>query len=162
MPSRRPTTSKWESESSLLTPSDRRLSLVVRGIATDNSRLLGALTVNRSLLQTAFGQQDDGVDFVSYATGFTNTQVEPAVRGLLSRSYPQSKALTAAQFKQNQAAQVDTLLGLIYVLLAVAIVVSLFGIVNTLVLSIYERTRELGMLRAIGFTSPTDPPDDPL
>ena len=136
----------------VLTPSDRRLSLVVRGIATDNSRLLGALTVNRSLLQTAFGQQDDGVDFVSYATGFTNTQVEPAVRGLLSRSYPQSKALTAAQFKQNQAAQVDTLLGLIYVLLAVAIVVSLFGIVNTLVLSIYERTRELGMLRAIGFT----------
>jgi putative ABC transport system permease protein len=55
-----------------------------------------------------------------------------------------------AQFKQDQSNQINTLLALIYVLLALSVVVSLFGIVNTLVLSIYERTRELGMMRAIG------------
>ena len=46
--------------------------------------------------------------------------------------------------------QINTLLALIYVLLALSVIVSLFGIVNTLILSIYERTRELGMMRAIG------------
>ena len=68
-----------------------------------------------------------------------------------SRTYfPQARSRTAAQFKQDQASQINTLLALIYVLLALSVIVSLFGIVNTLILSIYERTRELGMMRAIG------------
>jgi putative ABC transport system permease protein len=58
--------------------------------------------------------------------------------------------LTADQFKKQQSDQVNQLLGLIYALLSLAIIVAFFGIVNTLVLSISERTRELGMLRAIG------------
>jgi len=72
------------------------------------------------------------------------------VNHLLSAHFPQAQSQTLSQFKVDQAKQVDALLGLIYVLLALAIIVSLFGIVNTLILSIYERTRELGMLRAIG------------
>jgi len=134
----------------VLTPTGERTTLVVRGIAQDNARLLGSLTVNRSLAQSAFGQRDDAVDFLAFAPGATNAQVQPAVNRLLHQSFPQAKSQTAAQFKQSQAQQVNTLLGLIYVLLALAVVVSLFGIVNTLVLSIYERTRELGMLRAVG------------
>jgi len=62
----------------------------------------------------------------------------------------QARSRTAAQFKADQANQINTLLALIYVLLALSVIVSLFGIVNTLILSIYERTRELGMMRAIG------------
>ena len=76
--------------------------------------------------------------------------MQPAVDRAARREFPQTQSRTAAQFKQEQARQIDTLLALIYVLLALSVIVSLFGIVNTLILSIYERTRELGMMRAIG------------
>jgi putative ABC transport system permease protein len=69
---------------------------------------------------------------------------------LLASQFPQTRSRTATQFTQDRANQINTLLALIYVLLALSVIVSLFGIVNTLVLSIYERTRELGMMRAIG------------
>jgi putative ABC transport system permease protein len=135
---------------SVLTPTDQRVALTVRGIASDNARLLGNLTINLALARSAFGQRDDALDFVSYAKGVSNAQVQPAVNRLLASAFPQARSRTAAQFKQDQAGQINTLLALIYVLLALSVIVSLFGIVNTLILSVYERTRELGMLRAIG------------
>ncbi len=135
---------------SVLTPSERHVLLTVRGIAADEARLLGDLTITRTLAHAAFGQREDALDFVSYAPGVGNAQVQPAVDKLLAARFPQTKSRTAAQFKQDQANQIDTLLTLIYVLLALSVIVSLFGIVNTLILSIYERTRELGMMRAIG------------
>ena len=135
---------------SVLTPTARRVTLTVRGIAADNARLLGNLTIALPLARSAFGQRDDALAFVSYAPGVRNAQVQPAVDRLLASAFPQARSRTAAQFKQDQANQIDTLLALIYVLLALSVVVSLFGIVNTLILSIYERGRELGMMRAIG------------
>jgi putative ABC transport system permease protein len=135
---------------SVLTPTDRRIPLTVRGIASDNARLLGNLTIGLPLARAAFGQREDALNFVSYAPGATNEQVQPAVNKLLASSFPQARSRTAAQFKADQAGQINTLLALIYVLLALSVIVSLFGIVNTLILSIYERTRELGMMRAIG------------
>jgi len=62
------------------------------------------------------------------------------------------KLQTESQFRKNQATFIDQLLMLLYVLLALSIIISLFGIVNTLVLTVFERTRELGMLRAVGMT----------
>jgi putative ABC transport system permease protein len=135
---------------SVLTPAERRVSLTVRGIATDNARLLGNLTIVLSLARSAFGQREDALDFVTYAAGRSNAQVQPAVDRLLAASFPQAESRTAAQFKAEEVGKINTLLTLIYVLLALSVIVSLFGIVNTLVLSIYERTRELGMMRAIG------------
>jgi putative ABC transport system permease protein len=135
---------------SLLTPTNKHVSLTVRGIANDNARLLGDFTISLPLARASFGQRDDALDFVSFAPGASNAQVQPAVNRLLAVSFPQARSRTAAQFKQDQAGQINTLLALIYVLLALSVIVSLFGIVNTLILSIYERTRELGMLRAIG------------
>jgi len=135
---------------SVLTPTEKHVSLAVRGIASDNARLLGNLTITLSLARASFGQREDALDFVSYAPGASNAQVQPAVNRLLAASFPQARSRTAAQFKQDQSNQINTLLALIYVLLALSVIVSLFGIVNTLILSIYERTRELGMLRAIG------------
>jgi putative ABC transport system permease protein len=135
---------------SVLTPSEQHVTLTVRGIAANNTRLLANLTIALSLARVAFGQREDDLDFISYAPGAANAQVQPAVDRLLAASFPQAKSRTAAQFTADQASQINTLLTLIYVLLALSVIVSLFGIVNTLILSIYERTRELGMMRAIG------------
>jgi putative ABC transport system permease protein len=57
-----------------------------------------------------------------------------------------------AQYQASAASYVTTVLGLVYVMLALAIVIALMGVANTLSLSIHERTRELGLLRALGQT----------
>ena len=70
----------------------------------------------------------------------------------MDRDFPTAEVLNQQELKENQEEQIDQLLGLIYALLGLAVLVSLFGIANTLALSIHERTRELGMLRAIGMS----------
>jgi putative ABC transport system permease protein len=66
------------------------------------------------------------------------------------RAYPNLKIQTRAGFEKSQQAQVNQLLGLVYALLALAVVIALIGIVNTLMLSVFERTHEIGLLRAVG------------
>jgi ABC-type antimicrobial peptide transport system permease subunit len=66
--------------------------------------------------------------------------------------FPNAKAATRQQFIDDQISGLSSVLNILYVLLALSVIVSLFGIVNTLVLTVFERTREIGMLRAIGMT----------
>jgi putative ABC transport system permease protein len=66
--------------------------------------------------------------------------------------FPNAKAQDREEFIDNQISALSAILNILYVLLALSIVVSLFGIVNTLVLTVFERTREIGMLRAVGMT----------
>jgi putative ABC transport system permease protein len=66
--------------------------------------------------------------------------------------YPETKVFTRDEFITDRSAFIGKLLNMVYVLLALSVVVSLFGMINTLVLSVFERTRELGMLRAVGMT----------
>jgi putative ABC transport system permease protein len=67
-------------------------------------------------------------------------------------AYPNAKVADAAEFTADTQASVDQLLGLVTALLLLSVVVAVLGITNTLVLSIVERTRELGLLRAVGAT----------
>jgi putative ABC transport system permease protein len=134
----------------VLTPSGRHVPLTVRGITDDQGGLLADLTVTNDVAHTQFGERDVALDFVTLEPGASAPRTQKAIDRLLNARFPVAEVLTAQEFKDRQASQINQLLVLIYVLLALSVIVSLFGIVNTLVLSIHERTRELGMLRAIG------------
>jgi putative ABC transport system permease protein len=91
--------------------------------------------------QFVFLNVDGGV------TKANDAKLDAALKG-----FPNAKVQDRDEFKSNQASFLKNILNVLYVLLALSVIVSLFGIVNTLVLTIYERTRELGMLRAVGMT----------
>ena len=88
---------------------------------------------------------------------FANVPGEPtdATTAALKKSvssYPDAKVLTREDWITDQDEDFNQFLTMLYVLLALSVIVSLFGMVNTLVLSVFERTREVGMLRAVGMT----------
>ena len=72
------------------------------------------------------------------------------IDALLKRDYPAFKSLCNEQVKQQVKDQINQIFSIFYVIMAVAIIVSLLGVVNTLLMNVLERTREIGVLRAIG------------
>ncbi len=95
----------------------------------------------------------DQLDFQVYVS--TKGGVTPANTAAVKKvmhQYPGPKVETRDEYKATQAAQINQFLNLVYVLLFFAIVIALFGIANTLGLSIIERRHELGLLRAVGMT----------
>ena len=97
-----------------------------------------------------FRQRDDAIDLIKAAPGADLAAVQARIDKLLDAQFPTVKSQDQQQYKDDITKQVNQILYLVYALLSLSIIVSLFGIVNTLVLSIHERTRELGMMRAIG------------
>jgi putative ABC transport system permease protein len=88
---------------------------------------------------------------INNAPGYSTEEVRVAVEGALAE-YPNADVLTKDEFKGTMASQIDQMLNLVYVLLFMALVIALFGIANTLALSVFERTREIGLLRAVGMS----------
>jgi putative ABC transport system permease protein len=100
-----------------------------------------------------FASQFDMQIFVKKASGVDTQSALAAVKDA-AKPYPGAKVLDQTGYKEEQAKPINQMLALVYALLALAIVIALLGIGNTLALSIFERTRELGLLRAVGMTRP--------
>ena len=111
---------------------------------------MGDFIVTNDLIRRDFGVRDDLFEFVAVQPGADPKAVQGRIDRVLEQRFPITEAQIRTEFKESITGQVDQFLFLIYALLSLSVIVSLFGIVNTLVLSIHERTREIGMMRAIG------------
>ena len=132
------------------TPIGKKLDLRVIGIYEDKGGVLGDFIVPADVVARDFGQRDDVIQFVRVDPGADVDAVQSRVDRLLEARFPIAEAQNQTEFKDSITGRVDQFLTLIYLLLSLSVIISLFGIVNTLVLSIHERTREIGMMRAIG------------
>jgi putative ABC transport system permease protein len=123
-------------------------TLTVQAIYTQNQ--VGNYIISLDSYGLNFPDQFDAQIYVKTAGG-PNPQVRQALDTVM-KDFPSGKLQDRAEFKQSQGNQVNTFLNLVYVLLLFAIVIAVFGIANTLGLSVIERTHEIGLLRAVGMT----------
>lgn len=114
--------------------------------------LFTGITVSDAAADALEIPPDPSVGVVRFEPGADPAAAQEAVADRIAAEFPVVEVRSNAEFKEEFEGQIDQILALLYALLAISLVISLFGIVNALVLAIYERTREIGMLRAIGTT----------
>jgi putative ABC transport system permease protein len=136
----------------LLSQTRKRPSFEVAGEFSSKLGVFGSVLITQAALAREFAQTQDTTDFVEPSPGADPAKVQALLTKVVEAGFPIAEVLNQQELKENREKQVDTLVNLVFALLAMAVIISLFGIANTLALSIHERTRELGMLRAIGMS----------
>jgi putative ABC transport system permease protein len=133
-------------------PSGNTRSFTIDGIfdPPTGGSPFGQVTVSEQAWDAEVERPRNLYSFIDMKGGESDASLATLERVL--DAFPNAKVATREEFIDNQISGLSSILNILYVLLALSIVVSLFGIVNTLVLTVFERTREIGMLRAIGMT----------
>jgi putative ABC transport system permease protein len=110
----------------------------------------GRVTISAAAWDSEVPAPKNLYSFLKMEGGRTDANQEALEKALAD--FPNAKVASREKFIDNQISPFNRILFILYVLLALSVVISLFGIINTLVLTVFERTREIGMLRAIGMT----------
>jgi putative ABC transport system permease protein len=133
-------------------PNGQSKQFVVKGIfdPPTGGSPFASVTISAATFDRYFERPRNLFSFVLMRGG--QTEANEATLNQTLEAFPNAKVATREKFIDNQISGLSSVLNILYVLLALSVVVSLFGIVNTLVLTVFERTREIGMLRAIGMT----------
>lgn len=133
------------------TPLNKEVSYTVRGSIRDKvNLLLSTFAIPRDTLVSDFGVEGDNFTLAAFSEGADFETVRARIDSELASSFPNVESRSQAEVEDDARQEINQLLTLIYALLGLSIIIALFGVVNTLILTIHERTREIGMLRAIG------------
>ncbi|MEN8705126.1 MAG: ABC transporter permease [Nocardioides marinisabuli] len=131
-------------------PGDRRVPVVVAGIFED-SQVAGPLNVGFDVLEAAGVRRVDSALSINTEPGADVEAVQADLEALVA-DLPVVAVQDKEEFADSITSQVNQLLYIVYGLLALSVVIAVIGIVNTLSLSVLERTREIGLLRAVGLS----------
>jgi putative ABC transport system permease protein len=131
-------------------PGGKRAEFQVKGIVDPPPfyPLLGSVTISKRSFDSLFDVERNQFTFLKVAGGPTEASKDAVDAAL--KQYPDARVQTRQEWIDKEDEEFQQFLSMLYVLLALSVIVSIAGIINTLVLAVFERTRELGMLRAVG------------